>query len=69
MSLHPDPHPDAERLLALAFRMAGGDRGEAEHLAVTIAALIRAGDMTVEQVDGGLRLTVADWPGEVVASS
>ena len=39
--------------------MAGGDRGEAEHLAVTIAALIRAGDMTVEQVDGGLRLTGA----------
>jgi len=60
--LHPDRHPDAERLLTLAVRMAGGDRAEAEHLAVTIAALIHAGEMTVKQVDGGLRLTVADWP-------
>ncbi|CAB4790918.1 unannotated protein [freshwater metagenome] len=35
--------------------MASDDRAEVEHLAVTIAALSRAGDMTVEEVDGGLR--------------
>ncbi|MSX80930.1 MAG: hypothetical protein F2737_11985 [Actinobacteria bacterium] len=38
------------------------------YLADRRRSLIRAGDMTVEQFDGRLRLAVADWPGVVVSA-
>lgn len=44
---------------ATSASSAGSDRDEAEHLAVTIVALNRAGEMTVEEVEGGLRITIA----------